>query len=84
MANENRQATSAQTQAYRFDTQRVRAGYDPTQHQNAVSPPIYQTTSYDFRDVQHAANLFNFSEVGNLYTRVGNPTVAVLEQRVAA
>lgn len=71
-------------QAYRFDTQRVRAGYEPREHQNAVSPPIYQTTSYDFRDVEHAKNLFNFSEAGNLYTRVGNPTVAVLEQRVAA
>jgi O-acetylhomoserine (thiol)-lyase len=70
-------------QAYRFDTQRVRAGYEPKEHQNAVSPPIYQTTSYDFRDVEHAKNLFNFSEAGNLYTRVGNPTIAVLERRVA-
>jgi len=69
---------------YRFDTQRVRAGYEPKEHQGAVSPPIYQTTSYDFRDVEHAKNLFNLSEAGNLYTRIGNPTVAVLEQRVAA
>lgn len=69
---------------YRFDTKRVRAGYEPKEHNNAVSPPIYQTTAYDFRDVKHARNLFNFSEVGNLYTRVGNPTVGVLEQRVAA
>jgi O-acetylhomoserine (thiol)-lyase len=69
---------------YRFDTLRVRAGYEPSEHQYAVSPPIYQTTAYDFRDVENARNLFNLSEAGNLYTRVGNPTVAVLEQRIAA
>jgi len=69
---------------YRFDTQRVWAGYDPKEHQNAVSPPIYQTTSYDFRDVQHAKDLFSFTEVGNLYTRIGNPTVSVFENRVAS
>jgi O-acetylhomoserine (thiol)-lyase len=69
---------------YHFDTQRLRAGYEPKDHNYAVSPPIYQTAAYDFRDVENAKNLFSFSEVGNLYTRVGNPTVAVLEQRVAA
>ncbi|MDR0821969.1 MAG: aminotransferase class V-fold PLP-dependent enzyme [Oscillospiraceae bacterium] len=74
----------ADNKEYRFDTQRVRAGYDPKNHNNAVSPPIYQTAAYDFRDVEHARNLFTFKEVGNLYSRVGNPTVAVLEQRVAA
>jgi O-acetylhomoserine (thiol)-lyase len=78
VANEN------QRPVYRFDTRRVRAGYEPREHQNAVSPPIYQTASYDFRDVRHAKNLFSFAEAGNLYTRVGNPTVSVLEQRVAA
>jgi len=77
-------ATESAVQAYRFDTQRVRAGYEPKDHQGAVSPPIYQTASYDFRDVEHGRNLFNNSEAGNLYTRVGNPTVAVLEQRAAA
>jgi O-acetylhomoserine (thiol)-lyase len=70
--------------AYRFDTQRLRSGYEPKDHNYAVSPPIYQTAAYDFRDVENARNLFNFSEAGNLYTRVGNPTVAVLEQRVTA
>jgi O-acetylhomoserine (thiol)-lyase len=65
-----------------FDTQKVRAGYDPKDHNNAVSPPIYQTVSYDFRDVKHAANLFGMREPGFLYTRVGNPTVAVLEERL--
>lgn len=70
--------------AYRFDTLRLRAGYEPSAHNYAVSPPIYQTTSFDFRDVDHAKALFGFRELGNLYTRVGNPTVNALEQRVAA
>ncbi|MEG6571948.1 aminotransferase class I/II-fold pyridoxal phosphate-dependent enzyme [[Clostridium] cellulosi] len=70
--------------AYRFDTQRLRAGYEPKEHNYAVSPPIYQTTAYDFRDVEHAKALFGIREAGNLYTRIGNPTVSVLEQRVAA
>ncbi|MFV0412827.1 MAG: O-acetylhomoserine aminocarboxypropyltransferase/cysteine synthase family protein [Oscillospiraceae bacterium] len=68
--------------AYRFDTQKVRAGYEPKDHNYAVSPPIYQTASYDFRDVENAKNLFGFKEQGFLYTRVGNPTFAVLEERV--
>jgi O-acetylhomoserine (thiol)-lyase len=70
--------------AYRFDTQRVRAGYEPKEHNQAVSPPIYQTAAWDFRDVEHAKLLFTLQELGNLYTRIGNPTVGVLEQRVAA
>lgn len=49
--------------AYRFDTQKLRAGYEPKEHNYAVSPPIYQTTSYDFRDVQNAKNLFSFQEL---------------------
>lgn len=69
---------------YQFDTKKLRAGYDPKEHNFAVSPPIYQTTSFDFRDVEHAKALFGLRELGNLYTRVGNPTVAVLEQRVSA
>ncbi|UWV46322.1 aminotransferase class I/II-fold pyridoxal phosphate-dependent enzyme [Acetivibrio thermocellus] len=77
-------ANELEKTAYRFDTQRLRAGYDPKEHNYAVSPPIYQTTSFDFRDVEHAKALFGLRELGNLYTRIGNPTVAVLEQRVAA
>ncbi|GHV11897.1 O-acetylhomoserine aminocarboxypropyltransferase [Clostridia bacterium] len=65
-----------------FDTQRLNAGYNPADHLYAVSPPIYATAAYDFRDVANAKGLFNFSEAGFLYTRVGNPTVAVLEERV--
>jgi O-acetylhomoserine (thiol)-lyase len=69
---------------YKFDTLRIRAGYVPAEHNNAVSVPIYQTTSYDFKDTAHADRLFSFSEAGWLYSRVNNPTVDVLEQRVAA
>jgi O-acetylhomoserine (thiol)-lyase len=62
----------------------LHAGYrsDPTT--TAVAVPIYQTTSYQFRDTQHAANLFGLQEMGNIYTRIMNPTCAVLEERVAA
>lgn len=67
---------------YLFDTLRLQAGYDPKDHNYAVSPPIYQTAAYDFRDVENAAGLFGLREQGFLYTRVGNPTVAVLEERV--
>jgi O-acetylhomoserine (thiol)-lyase len=72
------------TGAYRFDTRKVRAGYEPKDHRYAVSPPIYQTAAYDFRDVENAAGLFGLREEGFLYTRVGNPTTAVLEERVKA
>jgi O-acetylhomoserine (thiol)-lyase len=62
----------------------LHAGYraDPTT--GAVAVPIYQTTSYQFNDTQHAANLFALQELGNIYTRIMNPTTDVLEQRVAA
>ena len=55
---------------------------DPTTGSRAV--PIYQTTSYEFRDTEHAQNLFGLKEPGNIYTRIGNPTVAVFEERIAA
>jgi len=65
-------------------TQVLHAGWraDPTT--GAVAVPIYQTTSYQFRDTEHAANLFALSELGNIYTRMMNPTNDVLEKRVAA
>src|SRR5437879_2039385 len=50
----------------------------------AVAVPIYQTTSYQFNSTEHAANLFALKELGNIYTRIMNPTQAVLEERVAA
>ena len=55
---------------------------DPTTGSRAV--PIYQTTSYVFKSPEHAANLFALKEFGNIYSRLGNPTVDVLEQRLAA
>lgn len=66
------------------ETLALHAGYraDPTT--GAVAVPIYQTTSYQFRDTEHAANLFALKELGNIYTRIMNPTCDVLEQRVAA
>lgn len=65
-------------------TKSVHAGQtaDPTTRSRAV--PIYQTTSYTFRDTEHAANLFGLKELGNIYTRIMNPTTDVLESRVAA
>lgn len=67
-----------------FDTLKVRAGYDPKEHNYSVAVPVYQTASFDLGDTDRAARLFSFSEFGYLYTRVGNPTVDVLEKRVAA
>jgi O-acetylhomoserine (thiol)-lyase len=66
-----------------FDTRQLHAGQvpDPTTGSRAV--PIYQTTSYNFRDTEHAANLFALKEAGNIYTRIMNPTSDVLEQRLA-
>ena len=55
---------------------------DPTT--NAVAVPIYQTTSYQFDSTEHASNLFALKELGNIYTRIMNPTCAVLEERMAA
>ena len=62
----------------------LHSGYRSDPATTAVAVPIYQTTSYQFRDTQHAANLFGLAELGNIYTRIMNPTCAVLEERVAA
>ena len=51
---------------------------------NAVAVPIYQTTAYEFDSTEHASNLFALKELGNIYTRIMNPTNAVLEERLAA
>jgi len=73
-----------QPRKYGFATQQLHAGQssDPTTGSRAV--PIYQTTSYQFRNTEHAANLFALKELGNIYTRLMNPTTDVLEQRIAA
>src|SRR3984893_7627214 len=66
------------------ETIALHAGWRADPATGAVAVPIYQTTSYQFRDVEHAANLFALKELGNIYTRIGNPTVDILEQRIAA
>lgn len=66
------------------ETLALHAGWRADPATGAVAVPIYQTTSYQFRDTQHAADLFALKELGNIYTRIGNPTVDVLEQRIAA
>src|ERR1044071_7922593 len=62
----------------------LHAGYRSDPATTAVAVPIYQTTSYQFNSPEHAANLFGLKELGNIYTRIMNPTQAVLEERVAA
>ena len=69
---------------YGFNTLSVHAGAAPDPTTGARATPIYQTTSYVFDDVDHAASLFGLQAFGNIYTRIGNPTQAVLEERVAA
>ncbi|MGD9830620.1 MAG: aminotransferase class V-fold PLP-dependent enzyme, partial [Hyphomicrobiaceae bacterium] len=68
----------------KFDTLAIHAGAAPDPSTGARTTPIYQTTSYVFNDVDHAAALFNLEVFGNIYTRIMNPTQGVLEQRVAA
>ncbi|HEY8496557.1 MAG TPA: homocysteine synthase [Limnochordales bacterium] len=72
------------TQRYRFETLAVHAGQQPDPTTGSRAVPIYQTTSYVFRDADHAANLFALKEFGNIYTRIMNPTTDVFEQRMAA
>jgi len=67
-----------------FATLAIHAGAAPDPSTGARVTPVYQTTSYVFNNVDHAAALFNLEAFGNIYTRIGNPTQAVLEQRVAA
>uniref|UniRef100_UPI00321FD84C aminotransferase class V-fold PLP-dependent enzyme n=1 Tax=Nitrobacter sp. TaxID=29420 RepID=UPI00321FD84C len=67
-----------------FATLAVHAGAQPDPTTGARATPIYQTTSFVFNDADHAASLFGLQAFGNIYTRIGNPTNAVLEERVAA
>lgn len=67
-----------------FNTRAIHAGAAPDATTGARATPIYQTTSFVFDDVDHAASLFGLQAFGNIYTRIGNPTCAVLEERVAA
>jgi O-acetylhomoserine (thiol)-lyase len=72
------------TQTYKDETLAIHAGYSPEPTTKAVAVPIYQTTSYAFDNTQHGADLFDLKVQGNIYTRIMNPTTAVLEQRIAA
>jgi O-acetylhomoserine (thiol)-lyase len=72
------------SESWSFETKQVHAGATADPTTGARATPIYQTTSYTFRDSEHAAALFGLTEMGNIYTRIMNPTQDVLEQRVAA
>ena len=67
----------------KIETKAVHSGYQPDPTTNAVAVPIYQTTAYAFDNTQHGADLFNLAVLGNIYTRIMNPTQDVLEQRIA-
>ena len=67
-----------------FETLQIHAGQVPDPTTGARALPLYQTTAYQFRDTTHAANLFGLAELGNIYTRINNPTQDVVEQRLAA
>src|SRR5439155_18491000 len=77
-------AQASHNQNYGFETRAVHAGATPDPTTGARSTPIYQTTSYVFDDVDHAASLFNLHNFGYIYSRLTNPTVSVLEERIAS
>ncbi len=76
--------TPSHNLSYGFETRAIHAGAAPDPVTGARSTPIYQTTSYVFEDVDHAASLFNLHNFGYIYSRLTNPTVAVLEERIAS
>jgi O-acetylhomoserine (thiol)-lyase len=77
-------ATQENKRRYGFNTRQLHAGQTPDPTTGSRAVPIYQTTSYQFKSTQHAANLFALKELGNIYTRLMNPTTDVLEQRIAS
>ena len=72
------------TRKIHFETLQVHAGHKPDNDTLSRAVPLYQTTSYVFKDAKHASNLFDLAEFGNIYTRLNNPTTDVFEKRVAA
>jgi len=72
------------TDGWSFETRQIHAGQSPDAATNARALPIYQTTSFVFNNAEHAANLFALKELGNIYTRIVNPTNDVVEQRIAS
>ncbi|MGF1668955.1 MAG: O-acetylhomoserine aminocarboxypropyltransferase/cysteine synthase family protein [Balneolaceae bacterium] len=77
-------STNGQPRNYHFDTLQLHAGQEPDPTTGSRAVPIYQTTSYQFEDTEHAATLFALKEFGNIYTRIMNPTTDVFEKRIAA
>ncbi len=77
-------STNGQERKLHFDTLQLHAGQEPDPTTGSRAVPIYQTTSYEFDDTEHAADLFGLKEMGNIYTRIMNPTSDVFEQRIAA
>ncbi|RCS57698.1 bifunctional o-acetylhomoserine/o-acetylserine sulfhydrylase [Microbacterium sp. JB110] len=69
---------------WKFETQQIHSGAQPDPTTGARATPLYQTTSYVFRDANHAESLFSLAETGNIYTRIMNPTQQVAEERIAA
>src|SRR5882672_5822802 len=75
---------STPDRSFGFATRALHAGHRPDAETGARAVPIYQTTSYLFEDTAHAAALFNLQRIGNIYTRIMNPTTAVFEERMAS
>ena len=69
---------------YHLGTLAIHAGYECDPTTRSVNVPLYQTSAYHYKDTEHAARLFELAETGNIYTRLMNPTVEMLEKRVAA
>ena len=77
-------STNGKGRSYKFETLQLHAGQEPDPTTGSRAVPIYQTTSYNFKDAQHAADLFGLQKFGNIYTRIMNPTNDVFEKRIAA
>jgi O-acetylhomoserine (thiol)-lyase len=84
MTTSEQSAAPAQSRRFGFDTRMLHAGHIPDAAVGARAVPIYQTTSFVFDDTEMAAQLFELRQYGNIYTRIGNPTTAVFEERVAS
>jgi OAH/OAS sulfhydrylase len=77
-------STNGQERNFKFETLQLHAGQEPDPTTGSRAVPIYQTTSYQFKDTEHAATLFALKDFGNIYTRIMNPTTDVFEKRIAA
>src|SRR5260221_5445267 len=84
MTQQSTETATQANKAFGFETRAVHAGASPDPTTGARATPIYQTTAYVFDDVDHAASLFNLQSYGYIYSRLTNPTVSVLEERVAS